>query len=265
MMTPRRPRRLTTALSLCLAAALLCLTTANATAQNQEQNLLNDEQINMLHVYEVDLESDPPPKITIARDVMKKVFEEFQENSDIPRGKREQEDWLRETPGHKQLDLLFNLKATNYYKEVRIRSQIESLREWKTLHRRYVLDYFQGHFGDGDVEGLRLFGKGRESNRIEMTNFYILTQIKIDGRPMIDRHSPAESLLLQWGLPRESAKYPAPDVDRWQPYFKRGLEDERFKEMVDWVNKLFKGNQETDYSIEYKIPGRIQPEEETEE
>ena len=88
-----------------------------------------------------------------------------------------------------------------------------------------------------------------------MTNFYILTQTKIDGRRMIDRDTPEDSLLLQWGLPKADAKFAAPDSERWQPYF-RGTDDDRYKDMLKWIELLIRANQDTTYDIKYELPGR---------
>ncbi len=55
---------------------------------------------------------------------------------------------------------------------------------------------------------------------------------------MIDRASPEMSLLLQWGLARESARYPAPEIDGWEPMF-RSTDDSEFRRYVDWIDSLF--------------------------
>lgn len=237
-------------------ALSLMIAGSPATAQNRDNKppLLSDEQIELIKVYEVHLDSEPPPRVVIPRDELRNFLKEYQEDDRIPRGKREQEDWLR-ADGYKQLELLFQLKARDYYKHVRVRSQIDSLRDWSNHHRRYILSYFQPTFATGKVDGLYLFPRDRETDRIEMTNFYILTQVSIDGKPMIDRHMPEESLLVQWALPRESAKFPAPEIEGWEPRFK-DRDDERFVELVEWIKSLIAVNQGFDYNLEYNIPGR---------
>lgn len=215
--------------------------------------LLTAEEISLIQVYEVHLDTDPPPRVVISRDDLREFLEEFKEDDRIPRGKEDQEAFLR-ADGHKQLALLFKVRARDYYEKVQVRSQIESLRDWRAQHRRYVLGYFREHFGKGNVRGLYLFGQGRESERIEMTNFFLLSRISIDGKRLIDRNNPSESLLLQWGLPREDAKFAAPNVDGWRPYF-RGTDDKRYKEMEDWIKSLIRANHDTDYGIKYPLPG----------
>ena len=243
------------ALSMLIGLSLV-LSAASASAQNrseEEDLLLSDDDIELIKVFEVHLDADPEPRVAIPRDVLRDFLKDFQASDDIPRGKQDQEKWLR-SDGHKQLELLFKLRARDYYKHVRVQSQIESLREFKQIHRRYVLGFFQPVFGSGAIEGLYLFPRGRESDRIEMTNFYILTQVEIDGKPIIDRNQPKDSLLVQWGLPRESAKFPAPeDLKGWEKQFK-GEDDERFKEIVSWIESLIAVNQGSNYGISYKMP-----------
>lgn len=256
-MTDAKSSHLIRSSVMVLAGLCLLLGTMSATAQNRpdkkDDQLLSAEDLALIQVYEVDLQADPPPRVIIARDKLRDFLKEFQQDDRVPRGKQNQERWLR-SDGHEQLELLFQLKARSYYEHVRIRSKVQSLSDWGNIHRRYVLGYFQPNFGDGDVKGLYLFPRGRDADRIEMTNFYILTQVAIDGKPIIDRNIPEESLLVQWGLPRDSAKFPAPDdIKGWEPKFK-SVDDERFVEHVDWIKSLIAANQGSNYGINYKMP-----------
>lgn len=248
------------ALTLMLGLAFV-LAPVSADAQDRrekEDPLLPKEAIELIKVYEVDLESDPPPRVVIPRDELREFLKKFQGDDDELRGKSNQDAFLRAS-GHLQLGKFFQHKARDYYKHVRVRSKIESLREWSNIHRRYILGYFQPTFATGAVPELYLFPRGRDTERIEMTNFYILTQVLIDGKPIIDRNVPEESLLVQWGLPREAAKFPAPeDIEGWEPKFK-DEEDERFVEKVDWIKSLISANQGSAYGIQYKMPKHKKP------
>ena len=134
-----------------------------------------------------------------------------------------------------------------------MKSQIDALHSWRRIHKSYILGYFAKHFGSGQVPGLELVPAGREETRIAMTNFYILTQTKINGVPLIDRNNPEESLLIQWGLPREEAKFAAPkNLQRWESYYK-DPKDERFVNMVKWIESLVAVNQGSTYDLNYKF------------
>ena len=69
------------------------------------------------------------------------------------------------------------------------------------------------------------------------TNFFLLDRSALEGMLMIDRAQPIKSLLLQWGLPRESATFPAPDIEGWRPFF-NGLEDPTFLQYLKWIESL---------------------------
>lgn len=252
-------RLIRTALTLLMVLSLL-LGTTTATAQNRPQKdpLLTEDDIALFKVYEVNLEADPPPRVIIPREKALEFVKEFQAVDPDLRGKTNQDKFVR-SEGHIQLGKFFEHKARDYYKHVRIRSQIQSLRDWGNTHRRYILGYFQPTFGAGAVEGLYLFGRGRDTERIEMTNLYILTQVAIDGKPLIDRNEPEDSLLVQWGLPREEAKFPAPNgIAGWEPKFK-DMKDKRFIEQVDWIKSLIPANQGSSYGIDYTMPEHKKP------
>jgi hypothetical protein len=258
-MTIATPSRLIRTAATSLLAAMLVFACFSADAQNRPERdpLLSQEQIELIKVYEVKLNTDPPPRIRIPRDKLREFLRENQSDDRIPRGKQNQDRWLR-ADGHKQLELLFEFKAREYYRHVRVASRIESLREFGNMHRRYILGFFQPTFGTGAVPELYLFPQGRDSDRIEMTNYYILTQTEIGGKPIIDRNNPEDSLLVQWGLPRESAKFPAPDVKGWEKQF-NDTEDERFVEMVEWIESLVAANQGSPMGINYQPPRHQKP------
>ena len=257
---PARPSQLIHRLAKPIAALCVLMAVSFAYGQDRDRTppMLADDEIEMIKVYEVDLSADPPPRIAIPRDKLRDFLKEFQQDDRIPRGKTNQEKWLR-ADGHVHLRLLFDLKARDYYKHVRVKSQNPALREWGNIHRRHILGYFQPTFGAGQVEGLYLFPRHRDSERVEMTNYYILTQATINGVPLIDRNQPEESLLVQWGLPRASAKFPAPEVEGWEPKYK-DMKDERFIAHVDWIKSLFPGNQGSNLGVNYKLPGQKKPE-----
>ena len=229
--------------------------TAQPRQQEEKKTMLTNEDIDLIQVYEVHLDAEGryAPRIDIPRDKLREFLEEYQKNDEVPRGRAAQEDFLR-ADGTEQLKLLFKVRARDYYPHVRVKSPIESLRNWTRYHKTYILGYMQPTFGAGNVKGLTLLPQGREEKRVAMTNFFILTQTKIEGVSMIDRDSPENSLLLQWGLPRADAKFAAPDVKGWRPYFK-GPDDPRYKDMVDWIKSLIRVNQGSNYDVKFQVGG----------
>jgi len=256
-MKSQRPPLMNPALYLILAVTFAACAPLTAQAQRRDARddkpeLLTDEQIDLIRVYEVDLKAEQDPRIRIPNDTLDDFLSKYQSDDRVPRGDSEQRAFKR-ADGRVQLRLMFDLQAREFYKDVRIGGRIPAFSEWSTQHRRYVMPYFYRHFGEGQVEGLKLVPRGPDGKRIEMTNFYLLTQTKINGRRLIDRSNPDESLLLQWGLPRDEAKFPAPDIDGWRPYFK-DANDRRFVELVDWVKMLYLSNQDKNYDVEFTLP-----------
>lgn len=225
--------------------------------RSEAPRLLSDDDIELIKVYEVKLEGDGRrrPRIVIPRETLQTFLNKYREEVGMPRGRDQQREFM-EADGYLQLGLMFKVRARDLYKDVRVRTPVESLKEWNQIHSRYVMGYFQPTFGAGQLENFALIPQGRDEKRIAITNFYILTQTKINGVPLIDRYSPEESLLLQWGLPRQDAKFAAPeDLEGWRPYF-RGSGDERYTEYVNWIKTLIRDNQGVDYDISYKLPGQ---------
>lgn len=246
-------------------ACLLCLLgVANALAQpipiaprddageqGEGPKMLDDDQINLIKIYEVQLNTKP--RITFSRDDLEEFLREYATDDRVPRGREGHQQFLR-AEGYEQLKLMFDVRARDYYGKANYRGEPAPMSVWhRQIHRNYVLEYFREYFGTGQIPAIYLFPQGRDASRIAYTNFYILTQIRVDGVPIIDRDRPEESLLLQWGLPRAEAKFQAPDVPNWEPRF-RSTEDERYKSVLAWIKSLVAANQNSNYGLQYTIP-----------
>lgn len=234
---------------------------------DDEQAVLSDDEINLIQVYELDL--DDEPRVRIDREALEKFLEDpaYAGRDGMPRGRDEVRAFMR-AQGYQQLGLFFEMRAREYYGEARVQDAPPALRSFERLNTRYITQYFLRHFANKDlgedvalafrgqpIEQIPLLGRGRDSKAIAYTNFYILTQLTVNGIPVIDRDRPEESILIQWGMPRVDARFNAPDVDGWQPHF-RGAdeEDARRAEVVGWIRSLHKFNQGTTYGVEYLPP-----------
>jgi hypothetical protein len=73
---------------------------------------------------------------------------------------------------------------------------------------------------------------------------------------MIDRAHPEDSLLLQYGLPRNEAKVPHPDVQGFRPAFRRGRDDTKYQAIARWIGSslLIDAPLTPDYGIQYDPP-----------
>jgi hypothetical protein len=93
------------------------------------------------------------------------------------------------------------------------------------------------------------------SDAVTYTNFYILSQYgrKVDktDRKAIDRLYPANSLILQYGMPSDRAEFDHPEVRGWAPVFKNE-QDTRYQQVMDWISKSL-------ISIDPKYPPNFFP------
>lgn len=245
-----------------LVMALVAALVSASFAQERDEpvELLSPEQINVIKVWElpVDLQN-ARVTVRIPRQVMQEVFDQYRDAPQVPKGRAEQQAFLRR-PMLEQLDLLFDLAPQNpsvraYYKDIHVNGEPASMIEFRRqVYGNYVQRYFRRHFGDGQVPGVRLVNAPAKALPEMYTNFYILSMVQIDGIPMIDRRNVRDSLLLQWGLPRESAKYPAPEVEGWRAHF-RGLNDDNFERIAAVLEQLYDA---PNYDLDYPLPGQAQ-------
>jgi len=222
--------------------------------------LLTDEQVNLIRVYEVDLAADP--QVTVPRDVFNKLLENYrQEQAMEPFLASDGRRRLRTLSDSDFLRLLFDLRARNLYREITIRTDPPVMQDFRRIvYPNYVANYFRRYFSSGERPVLPLiFKRGNDTNEV-YTNFYILAHASHEGNALIDRDRPEESLLLQWGLPRESARYPAPELKGWRPFF-TGVDDRNFENYVDVLGNLYKPK--PSYGIQYAMPTVRVPEPET--
>lgn len=220
--------------------------------QAEAGELLTAEQINLIRVYEIDL-ADEPRGIRISREVLDKFFQVYRDDDGQPLDRRAQAEFRRRPP-FEQLGEFFTARVRDLYGQVEIMVDPPALSTYRnTVNDAYVVRYFRRHFGTGQVAGLKLYGARPNSVEEAYTNFLILHQfVGGDSVPMIDRSNPQDSLLVQWGLPRELATSPAPQVEGWEPAF-RSIEDPQFQRVVDWIGMLY--TPAPDYGITYPPAG----------
>ncbi len=223
-------------------------TSAEREKPNRENPVyLDDSQINLIKVYELDLDTEP--RVTIPADTIDQFFERYSDNSAVPTGRRARADFRR-MAGHEQLAMLFQVRARELYPDVEVRSEPEPLLQFRrTINSDYVARYFAPLFGQGQIQGLKILSDRPNSDSEAYTNFYLLSTFLYDGMPLINRGDPEQSLLLQWGLERAAARHPAPETEGWQPRF-RQTSDEEFQRIVQWIDDLF-GGETPDYGIDF--------------
>lgn len=204
---------------------------------------LNMKQISVIRLWELptgrDAMMELSPRVRVPGEVIEKFIEQYRNRNDFPLGD-ESLNRLRSAQGYEQLQLMMDMQAREFYDDVVILDDPPPMREFRrSVHRAYLWNYFIPRFGLGQLEDLRLIRRGRATSTDNIyTNFLILHNYARNRSQMINRSNPEDSLLLQWGLPRDEARQPAPDVPGWRPFFS-GTSDPRFQQFVEWIRSLY--------------------------
>jgi hypothetical protein len=209
---------------------------------------LTEEQVNLIRVYEIDLDTEP--RITIPPKTIDKLFETYASDDRLVKDRRA---FIR-LSGIEQLEKLFELQARELYGEVIIRQDSPAIKEFRSkMHQRYVLNYCAATacHGDASPGGLFLFRVQANSDTTVYTNFYILSSLQNAEGLVIDRDTPRRSLLLQYGLNRQAASTPHPEVTGWKSQF-NNEDDARFQTYTDIIGQLYQPTPE--YGISYTPP-----------
>lgn len=201
-------------------------------------HLLTDDQVNLLKVYEINLDS--PPRVIIPRDVVDQMLNEYAGHELLPATAEGRKLFYRK-PYHEILDVMFRLQARHLYGKIRVLSEPEAFSKFRlNVHRTWLLNGCATSQCHGGVEAgdLFLFNRGRSNENVVYTNFLILDRLRIREKPLLDYDEPARSWLLQAGLPDNRSINPHPPIEGWRPVF-RDESDPLFTKAVDWLRSMY--------------------------
>jgi hypothetical protein len=228
--------------------------------------LLTEDQINILRVFETDL--NDPPKMRITRETIDDFLDKYagqtvEGRGTVPVSPDGRDLFARQRPVE-ILRWFFDVRAREFYPRVEVQENPRALRLFRdTVHRTWLINSCSTNKCHGGEEAGRLYLYNRNPSRDEsaMTNLFIIDNYRTkDGLPLIDYREPERSLLLQYGLPRNQTVTPHPDVEgisrRWQPTFD-SPDDRRFREAVNWIRSMYPNR--TGYPIDYTppVPGQL--------
>jgi len=224
--------------------------------------LLTDEQVNVIRVFEIDLNN--PPRMTIPRQSVTSLLTTYEGSAVEGRGS------VPETPEGRAvfhrlrpaeiLGWMFDLQARDLYGTVRVEENPEAMRRFRDdVHRGWLVNSCATTRCHGGEEAGRLFlfNKRQGSDAAVYTNFLILERYRLpDGRPLIDYAKPEDSPLLEMGLPRDAVARPHPEVEgpnrpHLRPVFD-SKDDQKYKRAVAWIASMYP--RRTDYPITYEAP-----------
>ena len=232
--------------------------TYQSTVIPMPSELLTEDQINLLKVYEVNLNLEP--KIIFKRTDLSDFLKSFIGMDGVPQNKSDRNYFLNKLDGYQQLDVIFKAKAREFYSKARVLGDPQVFKAFKTIHRTYILNRCatSACHGGKEARGIFLFNRrpGAHPDDVVYTNFYILNSYAASksGKQydMIDRVAPDRSLLLQFGMRAEDSVFPHPPIRNMQPAFLKGQDDAQYRMIRNWIQSLYAPTPE--YGINYAVP-----------
>jgi len=218
---------------------------------------LTAEQINLIRVYEIDL--DNPPKFIIDNDTIRELIARSPEKFPVDEKAREA---ILDGTDLDKLKLLFRHRARDLYQKVRILEDPDSFKDFKqhiagkTGWMINSCATVRCHGGENAGE-LRLISYNPNSPESLYSNFVIIDQFKLkDGSPLINHTEPDRSPLVHLGMVRSRSLYPHPELDPtkfgrdWKPVF-RSTNATNFKRTTEWIRSLY--TPRPDYGFNYPL------------
>lgn len=223
--------------------------------QRNKLPTLDDEQLNMMRVYEIDLRN--PPRMVIQDEDM---LELMRRNPDAFSPNQDEREAVLDLPEVEKLKLLFSLKARDLYPKVRLLENPDSLERFKDqVHhgRGWLVNACASTrcHGGVDAGSFKLINDRPNTDETAFTNLYIIENTKLkNGLPLIDYSAPERSPLLQMAMNPSNSLLPHPEIPRgypgtgYRPIF-RHTRDRKYQQAMDWIRSMYQPRPE--YGFEY--------------
>lgn len=220
-----------------------------ATTRPIERRVLSTDEINLLRQGE--LHKGETPRVRFEGDVRKRFTEQFR--VDMRK--------FMALPDPVKASEIINRGTPEMRQQVRIVSEPASVTEYKKLQPMLLNGCASAKCHGGADSGTFFLISPVDNEVGTNTNFYILNQYGTTAngvhRRMVDRQQPRNSLLAEYGLPRERAQYAHPEVKGWLPIFK-GEQDPKYRQIMTWISASLAPIQ-PNYGIDYPIHGAVAP------
>jgi hypothetical protein len=217
------------------------------------KDLLTEADVNLIRVYEINF--DDPPQLHVAPEGVRQLILRYGSSSLIPATAQER-NALYTKPPLELARLLFDLRARDLYGHIAVEEDPAALALFRTrVHNSWLVPNCATSRCHGGVDAGRFFlytGSAKDA-RIRYTNLMTLITLKFDGHPLVDFEDPPNSLVVQYAMPREMARYPHPDVRGWKPV----LTDSTpmlMSDTLEWIRSMYRPRPE--YPIQF-VPPRL--------
>ncbi|MAC18319.1 MAG: hypothetical protein CMJ23_01340 [Phycisphaerae bacterium] len=216
------------------------------------KEIISEEDVNLIRVYEIDFGA-PPARVHVSPQTIRDLLEAHGSNSLIPGDSAGRTRLFRADP-LEVVDLMFKLKAREFYPRIEVQSEPPALNLFRQrIHDGWLIPNCATSRCHGGLDAGRFFlhRRGSKSERVRYTNLLVLERWNELDLPLIDWENPGRSLLIQYALPRNEARFPHPDVKGWRPIFTRGNQ-RLLRESIRWIESMYRPR--PGYPVEYEAP-----------
>ena len=225
----------------------------NANLQRSDIDPFTAEQINLMRVYEIDLQD--PPRIRVPDQTLLTLM--ARKPKEFPVDERSRLAILKKSEIDK-LKILFTHKARDLYAQVQVLedpSSIELFKEHVHSRRGWIINTCASTRCHGGTQAgdFQLINTNANSNATTYTNLYLIEQYELaDGSKLINYQDPQRSPLLQMAMVEKNSLHPHPVIPRDfpGPKFKalfRSTRDRKFKQTIEWINAMYQPRPELDF------------------
>ncbi len=222
------------------------------------QEILSADDVNIIRVYEIDFR-DPPTRIHVSPESIRELLETYGADKLIPADSAGRTRLFRAEP-LEIVDLMFQLKARDLYSRIEVQSEPPALNLFRQkVHDAWLIPNCATSRCHGGLDGGRFFlhRRGSKSERVRYTNLLILERWNELDLPLIDFEEPGQSLLIQYALPRNEARFPHPEVKGWRPAFTPSNQ-RLLRDSIRWIESMYRPR--PGYPIDYEAPVLSTPE-----
>jgi hypothetical protein len=224
---------------------------APTTREMLPKDLLSNEDVNLVRVYEIDFKD--PPRLTVSPEGVRQLILRYGSSALVPATTQER-NALYSKSSVEIARLMFDLKARDLYNYIEVEEDPTSVAKFRTrVHNSWLISNCATSRCHGGVDAGRFFlytGNAKDQ-RIRYTNLLTLLNFKVDGKPLINFEDPPNSLLIQYAMTRSSARYPHPDVKGWRPVLSTTT-PQLLQDTLDWIRSMYQPRPE--YPVKYVAP-----------
>lgn len=224
---------------------------APTTREMLPKDLLSNEDVNLVRVYEIDFKD--PPRLTVSPEGVRQLILRYGSSALVPATTQER-NALYSKSSVEIARLMFDLKARDLYNYIEVEEDPTSVAKFRTrVHNSWLISNCATSRCHGGVDAGRFFlytGNAKDQ-RIRYTNLLTLLNFKVDGKPVVNFEDPPNSLLIQYAMARSSARYPHPDVKGWRPVLSTST-PQLLQDTLDWIRSMYQPRPE--YPVKYVAP-----------